>query len=82
MINFNQLVFFAPFMSLWLPSLTPLSYSPLLLPSLTFLVLQTLSYAVGDLYILVYIYNSSLGRIFSELSGHSFSSNFEAMGKT
>ena len=69
MINFNQLVFFAPFMSLRLPSLT-------------FLVLQTLSYAVGDLYILVYIYNSSFGRIFSQLSGPSFSSNFEAMGKT
>ena len=48
MFNFDQLIFFAPFMSLRLPPLI-------------FLIFQTLSFAVGDLYFLVYLYNISIG---------------------
>ena len=54
MINFNQLVFFAPFMSLRLPPLA-------------FLIFQTLSFAVGDLYFLVYLYNQAVGKFFTDL---------------
>ena len=60
MINFDQLVFFAPFMSLKLPALI-------------FFIFQTLSFAVGDLYFVVYIYNLTIGRFFQNLNDQPYS---------
>lgn len=68
MINFDQLVFFAAFMSLRLPSFT-------------FLIIHTVSFAVGDLYFLVYLYNLLFGKYLSNLPQTPFSPNFKSMGK-
>ena len=52
------------------------------LPRKVFLFFQTLSFAVGDTYVLALIYDHSIGRIFSSLdSGHRpWNSNFEQYG--
>ena len=67
LLNFNQLVYFAPFMSLHFPSLF-------------FLVLRPLSFSVGDLYLLTMLYDFLFSDMLHSLPSRPFSPNFQLHG--
>ena len=69
MINFNQLVFFAPLLRLRLPRL---AYS----------LFRSLSFAVGDIYALQLIFQLSLASLLPASNSGPFSPAFALYGKS